>query len=67
LAHPKAEGQRPEDLDQALEFTEGLFRLASRDAAVHKLFFEVLHLLKPQSVLRDPDLVERVEALAEGT
>lgn len=28
LAHPKAEGQRPEDLDQALEFTEGLFQLA---------------------------------------
>jgi hypothetical protein len=64
LAHPKAEGQRPEDLDQALEFTEGLLRLASRDAAVHKLFVEVLHLLKPQSVLRDPDLVERVKALA---
>jgi 2-polyprenyl-6-methoxyphenol hydroxylase-like FAD-dependent oxidoreductase len=67
LAHPKAEGQRPEDLDQALEFTEGLFRLASRDAAVHKLFVEVLHLLKPQSVLRDPDLVERVKALAART
>ena len=67
LAHPKAEGQRPEDLDQALEFTEGLFRLASRDAAVHKLFVEVLHLIKPQSVLRDPDLVERVKALAART
>ncbi|MBV8120986.1 MAG: squalene monooxygenase [Alphaproteobacteria bacterium] len=64
LAHPKTEGQRPEDLDQALEFTEGLFRLASQDAAVHKLLGEVLHLLKPQSVLRDPDLVERVEAMA---
>jgi hypothetical protein len=67
LAHPKAEGQRPEDLDQALEFTEGLLRLASQDAAVHKLFVEVLHLLKPQSVLQDPDLVERVKALAAGT
>jgi 2-polyprenyl-6-methoxyphenol hydroxylase-like FAD-dependent oxidoreductase len=62
LAHPKTEGQRPEDLDQALEFTEGLFQLASQDAAVHKLLYEVLHLLKPQSVLRDPDLVDRVKA-----
>jgi hypothetical protein len=34
---------------------------------VHKLFVEVLHLLKPQSVLRDPDLVERVKALAALT
>jgi 2-polyprenyl-6-methoxyphenol hydroxylase-like FAD-dependent oxidoreductase len=64
LAHPKTVGQRPEDLDQALEFTEGLFQLAAQDAAVHRLLFEVLHLLKPQGVLRDPDLVERVEALA---
>jgi hypothetical protein len=64
LAHPKTEGQRPDDLDQALEFIEGLFQLASQDAAVHKLLFEVLHLLKPQSVLRDPDLVERVKTVA---
>jgi 2-polyprenyl-6-methoxyphenol hydroxylase-like FAD-dependent oxidoreductase len=64
LAQPKTEGQRPEDLDQALEFTEGLFQLASQDAAVHKLLFEVLHLVRPQSVLRDPDLAERVKAVA---
>ena len=64
LAHPKTEGQRPEDLDQALEFTEGLFQLASQDAAVHKLFVEVFHLLKPQSVLQEPELVERVKAMA---
>jgi 2-polyprenyl-6-methoxyphenol hydroxylase-like FAD-dependent oxidoreductase len=64
LAHPKTVGQRPEDLQQSLDFTEALFRLAAEDPAVHKLLFEVLHLLKPQSVLSDPDLVERVEAVA---
>jgi 2-polyprenyl-6-methoxyphenol hydroxylase-like FAD-dependent oxidoreductase len=64
LAHPKTVGQRPEDLQQSLDFTEGLFRLAAEDPAVHKLLFEVLHLLKPQSTLRDPDLVERVKAVA---
>jgi 2-polyprenyl-6-methoxyphenol hydroxylase-like FAD-dependent oxidoreductase len=63
LAHPETVGQRPDDLDQALELTEGLFQLAAQDAAVHKLLFEVLHLLKPQSVLRDPDLVERVKTV----
>jgi len=40
------------------------FQLATEDAAVHKLLSEVLHLLKPQSCLRDPDLAERVKALA---
>jgi 2-polyprenyl-6-methoxyphenol hydroxylase-like FAD-dependent oxidoreductase len=63
LAHPKTEGERPDDLDQALEFTEGLFQLAAEDPAVHKLLFEVLHLLKPQDVLREPDLVDRVKAV----
>jgi hypothetical protein len=57
LAHPKTEGQRPEDLERTLKFSEALNRLAAEDAAVHKLLFEVLHLLKPQSVLRDSDLV----------
>ena len=37
--------------------------LAAEDATVHKLLFEVRHLLKPRSALRDPDLVERVKAL----
>ena len=55
-------GERPEDLDQALEFTEGLVRLAAEDPAVHKLTVEVQHLLKPRSVYRDPELVRRVLA-----
>ena len=64
LAHPKTVGQRPEDLQQSLDFTEALFRLAAEDPTVHKLLFEVLHLLKPRSVLSGPDLVERVKAVA---
>lgn len=63
LAHPKTVGERPEDLDQALEFTEGLVQLAAEDPAVHKLLLEVFHLIKPQDVLREPDLVERVKAV----
>ena len=64
LGDPKTEGPRPEDLRQRLEFSEALNHLAAQDAAVHKLLFEVLHLLKPRSALNDPDLVERVNALA---
>jgi hypothetical protein len=64
LAHPKTVGQRPENLRQSIDFTEGLFRLAAEDGAVHKLILEVLHLLKPQNALSDHDLVERVKAVA---
>jgi 2-polyprenyl-6-methoxyphenol hydroxylase-like FAD-dependent oxidoreductase len=64
LAHPKAQGERPEDLEQRVQFGEGLNRLAAEDADVHKLWVEVLHLLKPQSVLRAPELVERIKAIA---
>ena len=65
LAHPRTEGQRPDDLAQRLEFGAGLAQLAATDAAVHKLWTEVFHLLKPQSVLREPEIVERVKALAQ--
>jgi 2-polyprenyl-6-methoxyphenol hydroxylase-like FAD-dependent oxidoreductase len=64
FAVPKTEGPRPEDLEQALEFAEALSRLAAEDAAIHKLLVEVLHLLKPRSVLNDPDIVARVKALS---
>ena len=40
-----------------------LNRLAASDPAVHKKVLEVQHLLKPRSVLRDPDLVQRVQAV----
>lgn len=64
LAHPKTEGQRPKDLEQTLGFSEALNRLAADDPVVHKLLFEVLHLLRPRSALNGPDLVERVKAVA---
>jgi hypothetical protein len=40
-----------------------LNQLAAEDPAVHKLLFEVIHLLKPRSALNNPELVERVKAL----
>jgi hypothetical protein len=64
LAHPKTEGERSEDLQKRLAFSEALNHLAAEDPAVHRLLFEVLHLLKPRRALGDPDLVERVKAIA---
>jgi 2-polyprenyl-6-methoxyphenol hydroxylase-like FAD-dependent oxidoreductase len=64
LAHPKATGERPDDLEERLRFAAALNRLAANDPAIHRLLFEVLQLVKPMSVLREPELVERAKTLA---
>jgi 2-polyprenyl-6-methoxyphenol hydroxylase-like FAD-dependent oxidoreductase len=64
FAFPETEGQRPEDFEDRLAFGRALNQLAAGDAAVHRLTTEVQHLLKPRAVLRDPDLVARVAAVA---
>jgi hypothetical protein len=53
----------PGDWSMPLKFSAALLRLAYEDAALHKLMFEVQHLLKPRSVLCQPKIVERVMAL----
>ncbi len=63
LVYPKTSGLRPVDLENTLRFGGGVFRLAARDPAVHELMLEVQHLLKPNSVYRDPAFVERVQAV----
>ena len=62
----RTEGARPPDLADRLNFSAATFKLAAEDAAVHQVLIEVLievqHLLKPDSALREPALVERVKA-----
>ena len=60
FVYPKTRGQRPPDFAQRIQYGIALTRLASEDAAVHKLATEVNHLLKPQSALREPELAKRV-------
>jgi 2-polyprenyl-6-methoxyphenol hydroxylase-like FAD-dependent oxidoreductase len=59
---PETRGQRPADFEMTLKFGIALIRLAAEDPTVHKLTLEVQHLLKPRSVYRDPDLMQRVFA-----
>ena len=59
----RTEGQRPADFEGTIKFSAALLKLAAQDAAVHKLFIEVQNLLKPRSVFRNPELVERVQAV----
>ena len=67
FVYPETRGERPPDIGNILKFGQAMVRLAARDADVHKLRLEVLNLLKPRSVFRDPALVQRVFAvMAEG-
>src|SRR5262245_20686676 len=59
---PNTRGQRPADFDVTLKFRLALTRLAAEDPAIHKLTAEVQNLLKPRSVYRDPELMQRVRA-----
>lgn len=59
---PETRGERPADFATTLKFGTALTRLAAEDPAVHRLTVEVQHLLKPRSVYRDPNLMQRVFA-----
>ena len=67
FVYPETRGDRPADFENMLKFGRAMVALAARDPDVHKLRLEVLNLLKPRSVFRDPDFVARVRAvMAEG-
>jgi flavin-dependent dehydrogenase len=55
--YPQTRGQRPEDLEYRLKSQLALTRIATRDASVYKFLGEVRHLLKPLTVLDEPELV----------
>jgi 2-polyprenyl-6-methoxyphenol hydroxylase-like FAD-dependent oxidoreductase len=61
LAYPDTRGDRPADLRRSLQFAGALSRLAARDEAVQRMVIEVWHMLKPRSILQDPELTQRVE------
>jgi 2-polyprenyl-6-methoxyphenol hydroxylase-like FAD-dependent oxidoreductase len=67
FVHPDTRGERPTDLELRLKVGLALTKLAARDAAVHTLVSEVQHLLKPRSVYRDPELMQRVQAVMAET
>jgi 2-polyprenyl-6-methoxyphenol hydroxylase-like FAD-dependent oxidoreductase len=60
---PLTEGERPPDLANALKFTGALTRIAYEDPAIHKLMYEVRHMLKPRRVLLEPEIAERVRVV----
>ncbi|MEJ2008283.1 MAG: FAD-dependent monooxygenase [Acidobacteriota bacterium] len=60
---PLTGGERPPDLEDALEFGAALRRLAYEDREIHRLMLEVQHMIKPRSILQEPEIVDRVKAV----
>jgi 2-polyprenyl-6-methoxyphenol hydroxylase-like FAD-dependent oxidoreductase len=65
FAYPATRGQQPEDWEDKLRFQGALLRICSRDPEVNKLVGEVRNLLKPLSVLSEPEIKSRIEAELE--
>jgi 2-polyprenyl-6-methoxyphenol hydroxylase-like FAD-dependent oxidoreductase len=67
LAFPTTRGERPDNFEQARQFEAALFRAAVDDPVVHRALFEVMQLLQPQTLLREPHIMERIEAVSSKT
>jgi len=64
LAFPATRGERPENFEEARQFEAALFRAAIADPVVHRALMEVAQLLRPQSLLQEPDIMRRIEAVS---
>jgi hypothetical protein len=60
--YPQTRGDRPEGFENTLKFLAALNRLAAREPAIHKLMMEVQHLLKPNTVYREPEFRRQIAA-----
>jgi hypothetical protein len=63
LAFPETRGERPDKFEEGRQFEAALFRAAVADPVVHRAVIEVGQLLKPHSLLREPDVMRRIEAV----
>ena len=60
--YEKTRGTRPADFAQRMQFSGALMRVAADDVGVHRLLTEVNHLMAPPTVLREPQIVQKVSA-----
>jgi 2-polyprenyl-6-methoxyphenol hydroxylase-like FAD-dependent oxidoreductase len=67
LASPTTRGERPENFEKGRQFEAALFRAVVADPVVHRAMMEVGQLLQPQDLLREPHIMERIEAASAKT
>jgi 2-polyprenyl-6-methoxyphenol hydroxylase-like FAD-dependent oxidoreductase len=60
--YPKTQGERPADLKDSVRYLNALESLQNEDVEVQRVSTEVLHLLKPLSVLWQEPLRRQVQA-----
>jgi hypothetical protein len=58
--YPQTRGDRPEGFENTLKFLVALNHLAAREPTIHKLMMEVQHLLKPNTVYREPEFLRKI-------
>jgi hypothetical protein len=63
LVYPQTRGERPPDFEKKLQYTRALMRLAAKDPETDRIVSEVRSLLKPQSALRELELVSRAMSI----
>jgi 2-polyprenyl-6-methoxyphenol hydroxylase-like FAD-dependent oxidoreductase len=64
LAFPGTRGERPDNFAQAQQFEAALFRAVVADPLVHRAMMEVGQLLQPRSLLQEPHIMRRIEAVS---
>jgi 2-polyprenyl-6-methoxyphenol hydroxylase-like FAD-dependent oxidoreductase len=64
LAFPQTRGERPENFEKSRQFEAALFRAVVADPIVHRAMFDVLQLLRTHDHLREPHILQRIEAFA---
>jgi 2-polyprenyl-6-methoxyphenol hydroxylase-like FAD-dependent oxidoreductase len=63
LAFPGTRGERPNKFEEAQQFEAALFRAVVADPLVHRATMEVEQLLQPHSLLQEPAIMRRIEAV----
>jgi 2-polyprenyl-6-methoxyphenol hydroxylase-like FAD-dependent oxidoreductase len=63
LAFPGTRGERPDKCEEAQQFEAALFHAVVADPLVHRAMMEVGQLLQPHSLLQEPAIMRRIEAV----
>jgi 2-polyprenyl-6-methoxyphenol hydroxylase-like FAD-dependent oxidoreductase len=66
FAFPDTRGEKPEKFEEGRQFEAALFRAAVADPVVHRAVMDVAQLLQPDDLLRDPDILRRLEEAASA-
>jgi 2-polyprenyl-6-methoxyphenol hydroxylase-like FAD-dependent oxidoreductase len=64
LAFTTTRADRPDNFAESRQFEAALFRAAVADPVVHKALMEVIQLLQPGSLLQEPHIMRRIEAVS---